>query len=351
MKKIYLLIISLFALKANSQTQVVGGSNADNNYPYFTNLTLPGSVGIMPLCGASLIDQNHVLTAAHCLLDFNNNPVSSIDVVINAYSLPFPNSSMQRFTSSQIFIHPYYNGNDLSTAGDIAIIKMPQPSNLTPIQLPTQGSGLDVSGTQVRALGFGIHDTANLQAQIDTLQLANIFIIDRDTCNSPNRYDGAIKDYHICAGRLTSSAIGNAAGDSGGPLVYVDGNGNHIQLGIVSWGQDFYSNNRYPGVYTRVEDYLTWIQNIISGSVSQNENYENELHVFANNRYLNFRNVTQLETARIFSATGSLVQEINLNQVSGNFQIPFNFSVTSGIYFISVVGKNIQNTFKIVLNN
>lgn len=42
-------------------------------------------------------------------------------------------------------------------------------------------------------------------------------------------------------------------GDSGGPLVV-----NHNLVGIVSWGEGC-ADNVYPGVYTRLSQYSSWI--------------------------------------------------------------------------------------------
>lgn len=49
-------------------------------------------------------------------------------------------------------------------------------------------------------------------------------------------------------------------GDSGGPLVCLNNRGQHVQNGIVSWG-DTCGGAGSPGVYTRVSEYLSWIRN------------------------------------------------------------------------------------------
>jgi len=52
-------------------------------------------------------------------------------------------------------------------------------------------------------------------------------------------------------------------GDSGGPLAYKnDHKGNTFELaGIISWG--FSCALGYPGVYTRVTEFISWINRAI----------------------------------------------------------------------------------------
>ena len=48
-------------------------------------------------------------------------------------------------------------------------------------------------------------------------------------------------------------------GDSGGPLAGGMNNGQYILGGIVSWG-NLCEDNKWPGVYTKVSDYMAWIR-------------------------------------------------------------------------------------------
>uniref|UniRef100_A0A914UI94 Peptidase S1 domain-containing protein n=1 Tax=Plectus sambesii TaxID=2011161 RepID=A0A914UI94_9BILA len=64
----------------------------------------------------------------------------------------------------------------------------------------------------------------------------------------------------VCAG---SYLHGTAPGDSGGPLQAVGTDGRWYQIGITSFGANdekaMLDQGTYPGVYTRVSAYLTWI--------------------------------------------------------------------------------------------
>lgn len=65
----------------------------------------------------------------------------------------------------------------------------------------------------------------------------------------------------VCAG-ASDPPRDACQGDSGGPLVV-----NYTLVGIVSWGEGC-ADTAYPGVYTRVSNYHSWVaQNIADLSV------------------------------------------------------------------------------------
>ena len=67
-----------------------------------------------------------------------------------------------------------------------------------------------------------------------------------------------VRPTNICAG-YPKGGKSVCSGDSGGPAVWLDSGNRAYQLGVVSWGVGCALPN-YPAVYTRVTEYLGWIQ-------------------------------------------------------------------------------------------
>uniref|UniRef100_A0A8D0EI87 Peptidase S1 domain-containing protein n=1 Tax=Strix occidentalis caurina TaxID=311401 RepID=A0A8D0EI87_STROC len=86
---------------------------------------------------------------------------------------------------------------------------------------------------------------------------ATVKLIDSNTCNRKEVYDGDITPRMLCAGYL-EGGVDACQGDSGGPLVTPDSRLMWYLVGIVSWGDECAKPNK-PGVYTRVTYFRDWI--------------------------------------------------------------------------------------------
>eukprot|EP00069_Balaena_mysticetus_P016049 bmy_01906T0 len=96
------------------------------------------------------------------------------------------------------------------------------------------------------------------------LQEVKVPIVGNDVCNQRYQNSSAdttsqiIQEDMLCAG---SEGRDSCQGDSGGPLV-CSWNGTWVQVGVVSWG-DVCGHRDFPGVYTRVTSYVSWIRQYV----------------------------------------------------------------------------------------
>uniref|UniRef100_A0A3P9HII1 Peptidase S1 domain-containing protein n=1 Tax=Oryzias latipes TaxID=8090 RepID=A0A3P9HII1_ORYLA len=172
-----------------------------------------------------------------------------------------PNSVSQTVTT--VIVHPNYNSN--TKDNDIALLQLSSPvtfnNYITPVCLASTNSTF-YSGVKTWVTGWGnIRSGVPLPAP-ETLQEVQVPIVGNIQCDC-NYGAGSITDNMLCAG-LLEGGKDSCQGDSGGPLV-IKQNNRWIQAGVVSFGEGCALTN-YPGVYTRVSQYQTWINTQITSN-------------------------------------------------------------------------------------
>uniref|UniRef100_F7A018 Transmembrane protease serine n=1 Tax=Monodelphis domestica TaxID=13616 RepID=F7A018_MONDO len=202
-------------------------------------------------CGATLINNNWLVTAAHCFVNAKNPQEWSA-----TFGLLLSDPKLKRNVKNIIIHEKYhYPAHD----HDIALINLSKPvlytSTIRKICLPEASYNFPPN-SDVIVTGWGSLKTDGSSPNV--LQKAIIKIIDNGTCNKKEAYDGAITNEMLCAGFMKGK-IDACQGDSGGPLVSSDSRGIWFLAGIVSWGDECALPNK-PGVYTRVTSYRNWIK-------------------------------------------------------------------------------------------
>ncbi|XP_015180998.1 PREDICTED: proclotting enzyme-like [Polistes dominula] len=233
------------------QERIIGGKDADpDEWPWIAALFNAGR----QFCGGSLIDNKHILTAAHCVVNMNSWDVARLTVHLGDYNIK-TNSEIRHIERRVKRVVRHRNFNSRTLYNDVAILTMSEPVEFTeqirPICLPS-GSKL-YTGMTATVIGWGSLRESGPQAAI--LQEVSIPVWSNKECKF--KYGaaapGGIVDSFLCAGQ---AAMDSCSGDSGGPLMVNDGR--WTQVGIVSWGIGC-GKGQYPGVYTRVTHFLPWI--------------------------------------------------------------------------------------------
>ncbi|XP_071985757.1 trypsin-like [Engystomops pustulosus] len=232
------------ALPLGDDEKIVGGYTCPKS-------SVPWQVSLNAgyhFCGGSLINNLWVVSAAHCYK-------TSIQVRLGEHNIAVSEGTEQFINSAKIIRHTWYEPKTLDN--DIMLIKLASPATLNAhvgtVALPTNCAP---AGTQCLISGWG--NTLSIGTNYpDLLQCLEAPILTFTQCD--NSYPDDITENMICVGYLEGGKD-SCQGDSGGPVVC-----NGQLQGIVSWGYGC-ALKYSPGVYTKVCNYVSWIQNNIASN-------------------------------------------------------------------------------------
>ncbi|KAF2885626.1 hypothetical protein ILUMI_20568 [Ignelater luminosus] len=240
------------------QERIVGGHNADlGEWPWIAGLFNGGR----QFCGGSLIDDIHILSAAHCVAHMSSWDVARLTVRLGDHNIR-TNTEVQHIEKRVKRVVRHRGFDSRTLYNDVAILTLESPIQFTqqvrPICLPP-GNGESYAGKAATVIGWGSLRESGPQPAV--LQEVSIPIWSNNDCRL--KYGGAapggIVEHMLCAGQASRDSC---SGDSGGPLMV--NTGRWTQVGIVSWGIGC-GKGQYPGVYTRVQTFLPWIQKNLKG--------------------------------------------------------------------------------------
>ncbi|XP_050516065.1 trypsin-1 [Diabrotica virgifera virgifera] len=256
--------------KAPTRTgRVVGGENAEKaEFPWLVSLTRRGG----HFCGGTIISEKFVLTAGHCLctgIDQDILQASSIKITVSQYDLTIKNTDAYQVSVKAITIHPGYVCG--KPKDDIALLELENTltwsNSALPACLPSSKSGDDYTSLLAVVAGWGwTNEVTDKGGRADIMQKAKLAIISLDKCREWYKSQGKttkIKDNHICAG-YEHGGVDSCWGDSGGPLM-LDMDHSEDQtmvIGVVSTGIGC-ARPYLPGLYTRISDYISWIEEVV----------------------------------------------------------------------------------------
>lgn len=236
----------------SDEVKITGGTDAlISEFPWQIYLTAD-----IFSCGGSIISNQWVVTAAHCVLSDAGTVIPSSKIAVKAgANNPYSSSEGAVYQAAQVIVHENYNHT--TNANDIALIRLTSSIDIPqakPIRFVTQEDvsfGATDPGVMTWVTGWGLTTVSPkvFPTKLQKVQLPIISIAQASTVWQ------SIPSTDLMAGYKNGNKDA-CSGDSGGPLVVpvVD---EYRLAGIVSWGSP--QCNTY-GAYTEVSQFESWIR-------------------------------------------------------------------------------------------
>ncbi|KAK6635647.1 hypothetical protein RUM44_000901 [Polyplax serrata] len=249
---------------------VVGGEKAKpKEFPHMAAVGYGKSLSsAIWLCGGALISENYVLSAAHCASSGESGDAKFIR--LGGLNLKEEDdSTVQKFTITERIVHPRYKAS--SKYDDIALFKFTGSIRMDGHTRPAcLYAGYDeIKFKKAVATGWGKTNYNSYEGSPDLMKVY-LDVIDQDTCSTffttergGNGLARGLVPSQLCAGVLEGGKD-TCQGDSGGPLQVVasDPYCMYKIIGITSFGK-FCGFKNSPAVYTRVSNYVPWIESVV----------------------------------------------------------------------------------------
>ncbi|XP_073515663.1 ovochymase-2-like [Phyllobates terribilis] len=256
-------------------SRIVGGTSAKKEEcPWMASLKKDGK----HFCGATIVSDTCVVTAAHCLMDKNIEFL--MRVYVGDYDFNIKEPTEQSFHVQAIHKHPDFNSkqpynNDIAVVQVAGRIKF--DSNIQPACLPSPDE-IFSKGYMCDTMGWGrLEENGKLPSK---LQLVSLPIIENKSCMSTMKTVDQRLHFNtvVCAG-YPEGGKDACQGDSGGPFLCQRSHGRWVLVGVTSWGlgcaRKWVDNflrppdkRGSPGIFTDIQMLRGWIITKLNQEVS-----------------------------------------------------------------------------------
>ncbi|XP_006835579.1 PREDICTED: granzyme B-like [Chrysochloris asiatica] len=250
--QLLLLLLACILVPRAETGEIIGGHEAQpHSRPYMAYVQFLKQN--KQACGGFLIQEDFVLTAAHCYGSF-------MSVTLGAHNIKQKEDTQQHISVRRPIPHPDYD--ERINVNDIMLLQLEKKAELTDavdiLQLPEENTQV-IPGKMCSVAGWG-----KISLGTSTTKLHEVFLTVQKDQECKSRYPMYYKSTsEICVGDPKRKAA-SYQGDSGGPLVC-----DKVAQGIVSYGR---KNGIPPRVFTKISSFLIWINDTIKSIQMKNSN-------------------------------------------------------------------------------
>lgn len=224
-----------------------------NQFPWLVKIVMDDH----HYCSGSLISEEWVLTAGHCVV--NHTKYDVLVGIQNSKNHSEPHRI--QITTSEGIPHPDYRHVPKSKEDDIGLIHLSEPVKFNkyvkPACLPSYADQAnDFADVEVTLTGWGRISNTDHTSKLHYAR--GVKVLSNEACQKvmPERIQ--LYDSQLC---IKQEGKTTCSGDSGGPVNYAQKTGGQFKtIAVTSFHVGHECISEYPHIMTRVSSYLEWIE-------------------------------------------------------------------------------------------
>ncbi|XP_028843355.1 ovochymase-2 isoform X2 [Denticeps clupeoides] len=248
-------------------SRIIGGTEAVYGFhPWLVSLKKKG----LHFCGAAVLTERWILTAAHCVYRVSDSSLQNIIAVVGEHDQRVFDKGEQKFRIKTVQVHEDYQTSS-PMSYDIALLEVDGDIQfgdyIQPLCLPLPSEEF-LPGMTCIVVAY----------QLFFRKFTWTWWVQSCASTSSKHFDPTSHSLLCVQGQREAAEMHARchSGDSGGPLLCPREDGHWVIVGITSWGKGCgrnWTNNRNkpphkrgsPGIFTDVNMFLPWIKKKLNG--------------------------------------------------------------------------------------